>query len=215
MLSLKQIPLNSKTNSILESGLLAGGFESQKHANSVSLLNSDSAMNNHRDKVRSIGKDSMMSQELYCIGTVIALTTIAFLTSTNVRAVCSRCKSVFFFQRSSLFKILYDNTSARSLDKVVTSAGEVFIEWKSTRAKQVATHCDEIDLRILGRPEIPKTEDERVETFETNRARQARSDAFSSKQERNLTIVSQFLTQIQDFHNKVNSLSDARIFLRS
>ena len=154
----------------------------------------------------------MMSQELYCTGTVIALTTIAFLTSTNVRAACSRCKSVFFFNVAVPLYILYDNTSVRSLDKVVTSAGEVFIEWKSTRAKQVATHCDQIDLRILGRPEIPKTEDERVETFETNRARQARSGEFSSKQERNLTIVSQFLTQIQDLQNKVNSLSDARKF---
>ena len=111
--------------------------------------------------------------------------------------------------------MLNDNTLASSLDKVVISAGEVFIERKSTRPKQVATHCDQIDLRILGRPEISNTEDERVETFETNRARQARSGEFSSKQERNLTIVSQFLTQIHDLQNKVNSLSDARNFLRS
>ena len=45
-----------------------------------------------------------------------------------------------------------------------------------------------------------------------HRARQARIDELSMHQERNLTIVSQLLTQILDSQNKVNSLSDASEF---
>ena len=47
---------------------------------------------------------------------------------------------------------------------------------------------------------------------DTDRARQLRIDELSMHQERNPTTVSQFLTQIQDSQNKVNSLSDAREF---
>ena len=45
---------------------------------------------------------------------------------------------------------------------------------------------------------------------EADRARQARNDELSLRQERNPTTASQLLTQIQDLQNKVNSLSDAR-----
>ena len=50
---------------------------------------------------------------------------------------------------------------------------------------------------------------------ETDRARQLRIDELSLQQERNPITVSQLLTQIQDFQNRVNSLADARKFLRS
>ena len=40
-------------------------------------------------------------------------------------------------------------------------------------------------------------------------------DESSVQEERDPTSVSQLLTQIQDLQNKVNSLSDAREFLRS
>ena len=39
---------------------------------------------------------------------------------------------------------------------------------------------------------------------EADRARQARSDGLSMHQERNPTIVSQLLTEIREFQNKVN-----------
>ena len=45
-----------------------------------------------------------------------------------------------------------------------------------------------------------------------HRARQARIDELSMHQERNLTTVSQLLTQFKDSHNKANSLSDASEF---
>ena len=48
---------------------------------------------------------------------------------------------------------------------------------------------------------------------ETDRARQAIIDELSMHQERNLTTVSQLLTQIQGLENKVNSLSEAKEFL--
>ena len=47
---------------------------------------------------------------------------------------------------------------------------------------------------------------------DTDRARQARIDELPGLQERNPTTVSQLMTQIRELHNKVNSLSDARIF---
>ena len=47
---------------------------------------------------------------------------------------------------------------------------------------------------------------------ETNRPRQLRIDELSVQQERNPSTVSQLLTQIQDWQNKVNSLTDAREF---
>ena len=47
---------------------------------------------------------------------------------------------------------------------------------------------------------------------ETDRARPVRIDDLSLHQERNPTTVSQLLTQIQDWQNKANSLSDAREF---
>ena len=50
---------------------------------------------------------------------------------------------------------------------------------------------------------------------ETDRARQARTDEFSMHQARNPTTVSQLMTQIRKFQNKVNSVSDARDSLRS
>ena len=56
---------------------------------------------------------------------------------------------------------------------------------------------------------------QRICCEETSRARQLRNDEFSVQQEKNPTTVSQLLTQIQDLQNKVNSLSDAREFLRS
>ena len=40
---------------------------------------------------------------------------------------------------------------------------------------------------------------------ETDRARRARNDELSLRQERNHTTVSQFLTQVQDLQNRVNS----------
>ena len=52
----------------------------------------------------------------------------------------------------------------------------------------------------------------RIDCEETDRARQASIDELSVHQERNPTTVSQFLTQIQDLQNKVNSLTDAREF---
>ena len=51
-----------------------------------------------------------------------------------------------------------------ALDEVVTFAGEVLFESKSpTATKQEATRLEHIDLRILGRPEIPVTEEEKAE----------------------------------------------------
>ena len=47
---------------------------------------------------------------------------------------------------------------------------------------------------------------------ETDRARQLRIDELSMQQERNPTIASQLLTQIQELKDNVNSLSDAREF---
>ena len=45
---------------------------------------------------------------------------------------------------------------------------------------------------------------------ETDRARQLRIDELSVQQERSPSTVSQLLTQIQDLHNKMRSLADAR-----
>ena len=45
---------------------------------------------------------------------------------------------------------------------------------------------------------------------ETDTARQTRVDELSVHQERNLSTLSQLLTQIRDLQNKINSLSDAR-----
>ena len=45
---------------------------------------------------------------------------------------------------------------------------------------------------------------------EADRARQARNDQLSVYQERNLTTMSQLMTQIRELQNKVSSLSDAR-----
>ena len=50
---------------------------------------------------------------------------------------------------------------------------------------------------------------------ETDRARQARIDELSLHQERNFTTAGQSLAQIQELQNKINSMSDAREFLRS
>ena len=47
---------------------------------------------------------------------------------------------------------------ASALDNVITFAGKVLFERKSpTATKQEATLCEQINLRILGRPEIPNT----------------------------------------------------------
>ena len=55
---------------------------------------------------------------------------------------------------------------ASALDKVVTCAGEVMFERNlPTASKQEATLCEQIDLCILGRPEIPNTEDGKRKTF--------------------------------------------------
>ena len=63
-----------------------------------------------------------------------------------------------------------------------------------------ARNCQEIE------------ESRRICREETDRARQWRIDELSMQQERNPSTVSQLLTQIQDFHKKVNSLTDARVF---
>ena len=47
---------------------------------------------------------------------------------------------------------------------------------------------------------------------EPDRARHLKFDDLSVEQERDPNTVSQLLTVIQDLHNKVNSLSDARDF---
>ena len=63
-----------------------------------------------------------------------------------------------------------------------------------------ATDCQEIE-------ELKK-----ICCEEANGTRQARIDELSAHQERNPTTVSQLLTLIQDLHNKLNSLSDAKEF---
>ena len=66
-----------------------------------------------------------------------------------------------------------------------------------------ATDCQEIDtLR-------------RICCEETDRARRVRIDDLSMQQKMNPTTVSQLLTQIQDLQDQVNSLIEAREFLRS
>ena len=50
---------------------------------------------------------------------------------------------------------------------------------------------------------------------ETDRAGQARIDEMSMHQERNPTTVSKLMAQIRESQNRVNSLSDAKEFLRS
>ena len=55
-----------------------------------------------------------------------------------------------------------------------------------------ARNCQEIE------------ESRRICREETERARQWRIDELSTQQERNPSAVSQLLTQIQDFHKKVN-----------
>ena len=50
---------------------------------------------------------------------------------------------------------------------------------------------------------------------ETEQARQARSEELSVQQQRNPATVNQMMAQIRGSQNKVNSLSDARDFLRS
>ena len=53
---------------------------------------------------------------------------------------------------------------ASAPDNAVTFAGEVLFERKSpTATKQEATPCEQIDLRILGRPGTPNAEDEKAE----------------------------------------------------
>ena len=81
--------------------------------------------------------------------------------------------------------------------------GELEI-WNRLFRENQAKDCQEIEaLRIIC-------------CEEADRARQARIDELSLRQERNPTTVSQLLTQIQDLQNKVNSLSDTReFFLRS
>ena len=53
---------------------------------------------------------------------------------------------------------------------------------------------------------------QRICCEETDRVRQLRIDKFSMQQERNPSAVNQFLSQIKDLQNKVNSLTDAREF---
>ena len=53
--------------------------------------------------------------------------------------------------------------------------------------------------------------DESVARKQTEPDKQEMNEV-SMQQERNPTTVSQFLTEIQDLQNKVNSLSDAREF---
>ena len=58
---------------------------------------------------------------------------------------------------------------------------------------------------------LPKNEELRmIWREETDRARQARIDELPLHHDRNLTTVSQLMTQIRELQNKVNSLSDAR-----
>ena len=86
----------------------------------------------------------MTSHEWCCTSKIIAFVTI-----------CSK-------QKSGISST--DNMPASALDKVVIFAGEVLFERKSpTATKQEATSCEHIELRILGRPEIPCTVDEKAE----------------------------------------------------
>ena len=77
--------------------------------------------------------------------------------------------------------------------------GELEI-WNRLFRENEAKDCQEIE------------ELRRICCEEADRARQARIDELSLRQERNPTTVSQLLTQIQDLQNKVNSLSDTREF---
>ena len=52
----------------------------------------------------------------------------------------------------------------------------------------------------------------RIFCEETNRVRQLRVDELCMQQERSPTTVSQILSQIRDFQNKANSLSEERYF---
>ena len=61
--------------------------------------------------------------------------------------------------------------------------------------------------------DCPKNEElRRICCEETDRARQARIDELPLHHERNLTTVSQLMTQIRELQNKVNSMSDAGEF---
>ena len=60
------------------------------------------------------------------------------------------------------------------------------------------------------RREIEELKRKHCEQIE--RTRKARSESFSVQQRRNPTTVGQMMAQIQDFQNKVDSLSDAREF---
>ena len=53
---------------------------------------------------------------------------------------------------------------------------------------------------------------QRICCEETDRARRFKIDEWSLQRRKNPTTVSQLVTQIQDFQNKVNSSSDAREF---
>ena len=72
--------------------------------------------------------------------------------------------NMVFHQSSTDAIILFENMPASVLDKVVTFAGEVLYERKSTTSiKPEAAPGERIDLRISSQPEVPHTEDEKAE----------------------------------------------------
>ena len=91
-------------------------------------------------------------------------------------------------------------------------------QWADQAQREKISLCGEFKMRNrLFRANQAKDcqEIEELRRFsweETNKARQARIDELSMRQQRNPETVNQLLTQIQELQNKVNSLSDAREF---
>ena len=86
--------------------------------------------------------------------------------------------------------------------------------WADLAQRDKITLYGELDLRnrLFQGDYAKDCQERRICCQQSNRARQARSDELSVHQERNLSAVSQMLTQIRELQNKVNSLSDAREF---
>ena len=93
----------------------------------------------------------MTSHEWCCVSTVIAQTTVSFITSTYG---LFKTKIWYFIKVAVTPVIVSDNMPASAVEKVVTSASKVLLERKSSTATmQEATPCGQNGRRTLGRPD--------------------------------------------------------------
>ena len=87
-------------------------------------------------------------------------------------------------------------------------------EFHQVALEYIAQHFDLWQFATLAQAEMCQEIEEirRICWEGTDRARHLKFDELSVQQERDPNTVSQLLTVIQDLHNKLNSLSDARDF---